>query len=185
LTLDDGEIAALPDTGAHDNLCSDTWARTLAESCAAHGKPVNQKPMERARTVQGVGTGTQTASYEVQLSAGIETTDGTTYEESYSAPWVENSNLPGLIGIQKLEALDALIRCKTGEMWFLGKGGVQITPSPGSRHFQMKKARSGHWMLPLNKFKPKAKTANSTLPTASGSSSSSSSWIVPEANRPQ
>ena len=67
--------------------------------------------------------------------------------------------------LEKLEKNDALIRCKTGEMWFLGSGGVQIIPSPGSRHFQMKKARSGHWMLPINKFKKDAKTAHSVLST--------------------
>ena len=60
-----------------------------------------------------------------------------------------------MMGIKSLKANDALIRCKTGEIWFLGSGGVKIEASPGSRHFQMKEAASGHWMIPINKFSSK------------------------------
>ena len=70
------------------------------------------------------------------------------------------------MGIQSLERNDALIRCKTGEIWFLGQGGVHIQPSPGSRHFQMKKARSGHWMIPISRFTKNAPSKGMTLATA-------------------
>ena len=110
-----------------------------------------------------MGNGTQTASHEVVLTAGLQDTSGQFYEEQYSAPCIPNSNLPGLMGIKSLKRNDALIRCKTGEMWFLGPGGVEIKTSPGSRHFQMKEAASGHWLLPINKFSANAKSGGITL----------------------
>ena len=73
------------------------------------------------------------------------------------------------MGIKSLKANDALIRCKTGEIWFLGSGGVKIEASPGSRHFQMREALSGHWMLPINRFSDKreAKRSGMVLSTES------------------
>eukprot|EP00973_Karenia_brevis_P027707 3819092-Karenia_brevis.AAC.1 len=69
------------------------------------------------------------------------------------------------MGIKSLRRNDAVIRCKTGEIWFLGKGGVKIEASPGSRHFQMKEAKSGHWLLPINRFSNDAKSSGITLAT--------------------
>ncbi len=34
----------------------------------------------------------------------------------------------------------------------LGPSGVKVVPSPGSRHFQMKRAPSNHWLLPISNF---------------------------------
>ena len=175
LTLDEGEIGLLPDTGAHDGLCGSVWAVQQANLCRRAGKAFNQKLMAKPRSVQGVGNGSQTAQYEVSLTAGLQDTSGNLYEEVYTAPCLENSAVPGLMGIQSLERNDALIRCKTGEIWFLGRGGAKIEPSPGSRHFQMRKARSGHWLLPISKFGSNgAKSAGITLTTSSATASSTS-----------
>ena len=55
-------------------------------------------------------------------------------------------------------------------MWFLGRGGADIKPSPGSRHFQMRKAKSGHWMLPISRFSNTASSGGITLNTEAASS---------------
>ena len=175
LTLEDGEVGLMPDTGAHDGLCGSAWAVQQATLCRQAGKSYNQKKMDKPRSVQGVGHGSQTAQYEVSLTAGLQDTSGNHYEEVFTAPCLENSGVPGLMGIQSLERNDALIRCKTGEIWFLGQGGVKLEPSPGSRHFQMRKARSGHWLLPISKFSSKgARSAGITLTTSAAASSSTS-----------
>ena len=187
LVLEDGQVGLMPDTGAHDGLCGSAWAVQQANLCYKAGKKVDQKLMPKPRSVQGVGNGSQTAQYQVELTAGLQDTSGNLYEETYVAPCLENSGVPGLMGIQSLERNDALIRCKTGEIWFLGRGGVKIEPSPGSRHFQMRKAKSGHWLLPISKFGSKgAKSAGITLTTAAAAapaarSSSSSSISGPAA----
>ena len=172
----------MPDTGAHDGLCGSAWATKQADQCRIHNKIVGQRRLEQVRTVKGVGHGSQSAEYEVELTCGLQDVRGQYHEELYRAPCIEGWGGPGLMGIQSLERNDALIRCKTGEIWFLGRGGVKIEPSPGSRHFQMRKARSGHWLLPISKFSSKGAksagitltTADATAPAVSTSSSSSS-----------
>ena len=57
-----------------------------------------------------------------------------------------------LIGIDSLQWNDALLFSNTGETWFLGKGGVNMQTSPGTKHFQMVKAPFGHWLLPAHQF---------------------------------
>ena len=153
MALPNEEVGLMPDTGAHDGLCGDQWARRQAVKCSEHQKKVNQQALMEPRYVAGVGNGSQQANYEVELTTGMVDTDGVYHEEVFKAPCLENSGVPGLMGIQSLERNDALIRCKTGEIWFLGPGGAKIEASPGSKHFQMLKAKSGHWQIPISRFR--------------------------------
>ena len=86
------------------------------------------------------------------MATGTNDVEGENHVSQFQAPCIRDSNVPGLLGIKSLKAEDALIRCSTGEMWFLGQGGVEIRPSPGSKHFQMKEAPGGHWILPVSTF---------------------------------
>ena len=155
--LEDDEVGLMPDTGAHDNLCGELWARRQAEVCVKASKEISQHVTDHPQVVKGVGKGKQTASYEVKLGLGLLDTEGEAFEDTFTAPCLEGSSVPGLLGIRSLKKCDALIRCKTGEIWFLGKGGAEIKPSPGSRCFQMKEAPSGHWMIPISHFRADAK----------------------------
>ena len=146
------EVGILPDTGAHDNLCGDRWAPWLAEACSAAGQHLQHHQMQQPRVVQGVGHGQQTTTHEVILATGTNDVEGVNHISRYRAPCLKDSNVPGLMGIKSLKMEDALIRCKTGEMWFLGQGGVDIRVSPGTKHFQMKEAPGGHCMLPVSTF---------------------------------
>ena len=171
LALQNDEVGLMPDTGAHDGLCGDQWARRQAVKCQEFGKKVNQQSLIEPRYVAGVGNGAQQANYEVELTTGMVDTDGVYHEEKFRSPCLENSGVPGLMGIRSLERNDALIRCKTGEIWFLGPGGVKIEPSPGSRHFQMNKSKSGHWQIPISRFRRKqdGKTSNMVMTTTGAS----------------
>ena len=99
----------MPDTGDHDGLRGDQWARQ-AVKCAEYNKTVNQHAMEEPRYVAGVGIGAQQTNYEVELATGMNDTDGCYHEEAFKAPCLENSGAPGLMGIQSLERNDAFIR---------------------------------------------------------------------------
>ena len=173
--LSNNEVGLMPDTGAHDGLCGSIWARKQAAVCMEYQKRVDQQQLQEPRYVAGVGQGSQKAEYKTILSTGMVDTSGQYWEETYEAPCLDDSPVPGLVGIQSLEKNDALIRCKTGEIWFLGQGGVKIEPSPGSRHFQMKKAQSGHWMIPISRFRRNGdqhQTASMTMTTEQTSASS-------------
>ena len=130
-TLNEGEIGLMPDTGAHDDLSGSIWARAQATSAIEAGFQPSQLQMAKPKVISGVGHGSQKAEFELTLPIGITDTHGQSFVEQFVAPCVGESALPGLMGIRSLKDNDALMRCKTGEIWFLGPGGVKIEPSPG------------------------------------------------------
>ena len=185
MLLSDDEVGIMPDTGAHSGLCGSVWARKQAAVCAEYGKYYGQERLPETRHVSGVGQGSQKTDTKVILTVGMVDTSGQYWEEKFEAPCLPDSRVPGLMGIDSMKHNDVLYRCKTGEIWFLGKGGVKIEPSPGSRHFQMKESKSGHWMIPICRFRRDPKdhrttqttmTTTETRPPTHGGSSSSSSW---------
>ena len=108
MALPNDEVGLMPDTGAHDGLCGDQWARRQAMKCNEYQKKVDQQTLMEPRHVAGVGNGSQQANYEVELSTGMIDTSGVYHEEVFKAPCLENSGVPGLMGIQSLERNDAL-----------------------------------------------------------------------------
>ena len=149
---DADEPHILPDIGAKDGLCGDRWAIHAGQWANAHGhKPYADQLPER-RTVSGVGSGSQHADERVHIPIGLEDTKGRKFLSKYRAAMVRNSNLPALLGIDSLERLNAVISCKTGEMWFMDDEGCDIKPKGDFVHLQMKKAKTGHWYLPAGRF---------------------------------
>ena len=65
---------------------------------------------------------------------------------------MKDSNLPASLGIKSLERLHAVIRCRAGEIWFLGGEGCEIKPKGHHVHLQMKKGFTGRWYLPVGRF---------------------------------
>ena len=124
------------------------------------------------------------------MPIGMEDTNGKKHFCAYRAAVVRGSDVPALLGINSLEKMNAIIRCSTGEMWFLDDAGVDIRPKGKFVHLQMQKGSSGHWYLPVGRFSdamekmsvghlatttgdPAAAKATAA-PTAASSSSSSS-----------
>ena len=48
--------------------------------------------------------------------------------------------------------LNAVIKCNTGEVWFMDDKGVDVKPKGDSAQRKMRRARSGHWFLPVGRY---------------------------------
>ena len=57
LQMNDDEVGLMPDTGAHDNLCGEIWARRQAQVCISANREISQQAMDNPRVVKGVGKG--------------------------------------------------------------------------------------------------------------------------------
>ena len=82
----------------------------------------------------------------------MEDVKGEHHFNQFRAAVVRESFIPGLMGIQSLARLNAVIRCRTGEIYFLGKEGCEIKPCENHVHIQMKRNRTGHWCIPIGRF---------------------------------
>ena len=142
----------LPDTGAKDGLCGDRWAIHAGQWARQRGHRAIVDNLPQRKHVSGVGNGTQTADERITLPIGLESTDKEKHLSTYRAAVVRNSDLPALLGINSLEKMNAVIRCRTGELWFFVDAGCDIKPKGHHIHLQMEKGSSGHWYLPVGRF---------------------------------
>ena len=104
------------------------------------------------RTVCGVGAGSQHADESISVPIGLEDKCGKHHLSSYKAAVIRNSSLPALLGLDSLASHNAVIQCRTGEIWFTDKQGCDIKPRGNHVHLQMVKSRhGGHWYLPTGR----------------------------------
>ena len=67
----------------------------------------------------------------------------------YTAPIIQDSMLPPLLGNRTLRKMQVIMDCGSGKLILPGPGGVEVKMSPGSKVFDLELTSSGHWVLPL------------------------------------
>ena len=160
--LPQGE-ALLVDTGAIKPLAGDAWVRRVATTAELHGRGTTFVPLEHPMHVEGVGQGSSSCTHRAVLPIAME--DGIT--GSYSPAVVPNSEIPALLGYDTLEGRRVLLDTYNGKYIEVGPGGYDLQLSPGSRLLHLRKAATGHPMLPItdwDKVKPGTAQAYSNLP---------------------
>ncbi len=139
-----GVVGLLVDPGAHDNLIGERTLQALGKQA---GHPVQLTPLDQPRSVEGVGTYSQTAVNASLVPIGVGGQCGT-----YTAPVIPGSELPPLLGLKFLERKFAILDMGNRKLHFPGPGGVHIHLSPGSISLDLEKSPSGHLILPTNNF---------------------------------
>ena len=73
---------------------------------------------------------------------------------TFTSPTVPNSDLPGLIGLEALERMRAVLDFITGTLHLMGPGDHAIADvlPPGTTSYQLSKAPSGHLLLPCTHY---------------------------------
>ena len=102
--------------------------------------------------MSGVGAGIQHADDSITMPIGLEDKNGKRYLSHYKAAVVRDSSLPALLGMDSLTKLNAVTRCRTGEIWFMKDGDCEITPKGDHVHLQMKKGALRPLVLPVGRF---------------------------------
>ena len=111
--------------------------------------------------MNGVGNGCAIANYEITcpIAVGFEGqhAEGATYE----AHVVEGpgENLPAILGSISMAEKDAAIILRKGKemMVFPGPGGYKIEWSPGTKLLPMEISKSGHYVMPCDRFENMSK----------------------------
>ncbi len=133
------------DPGAVNNVCGDVWARRVEAEAKKAGQGTTWAQLNQRQNLQGVGSGTSTASQGVALPFCLE--DGTV--GNYRATVLDDSQVPGLLGLATLKRLGAVLDLQSDRLIIPGPGGVKMHSSPGSKHLRLYAAPSGHLILPM------------------------------------
>ena len=143
--LSDNEDGLLTDIGAIDNLGGERTLRRAAARGRKHGhKDMTTRPMDRPMSVEGVGNGSQMAKNIATIVTCTPDHEIGTYE----SPMIEDSDLPMLWGLRSIAAKRGLIDTYNKRIYMVGQGGYKLQCSPGTKHFEMETAPSGHLMIP-------------------------------------
>ena len=148
----DDEPMVLPDTGAKDGLCGEEWIHHAMQWAATHGHKHESGRFSQRRIASGVGSGCQYVEDSIKLPIGLQDVHVKHFLAHYHAAVVRKSNLPALLGIDSPSKHNAVIRCGTGEIWFMGEKDCDIKPKGDHVHLQMKRMKSGHWFLPVGRY---------------------------------
>ena len=153
--LPNGELSILVDVGAWTNLQGKTLARAFVEKAATAGYTSTQTRMPSPLTIMGVGDGTQTCTWQSSIPVPIESDDGDSAEVViFESPTVEGtgSDLPTIIGLKSMKNKKGVLELEDGHerLSFPGPGGYTMNWSPGTKHFKLRRAPSGHLVIPLS-----------------------------------
>ena len=105
----------------------------------------------------GVGNGTQECIWQVNTPICVESEDGTTADiHHFECPSVEGpgETRPLILGLRSMSTKHGVLEMRPNHerLSFPGPGGYKIEWSPGTKHFPLTKAPSGHLVIPLGDF---------------------------------
>jgi hypothetical protein len=147
----DKHTTVLIDAGSVVNICGAQWAGAVGQEAEARGdKPTYEKRAVPLR-ISGVGSGHQEAIFDAVLPVRFPTPAGESTSGTIRLATVEQSTLPGLIGLQTLRANHCIIDFRTLEMHALPAEEVKkftVSKPPGTQTFQCVLTPSGHLGLP-------------------------------------
>ena len=137
----------LVDPGAHDNLIGGITAEQMCNDLKSELK---LRSMNRPLPVEGVGKTAQIADQSACIPVSVIDVMGVESDATYTAPIIQDSMLPPLLGNRTLRKMQVIMDCGTGNLIIPGPGGIEVKLSPGSKVYDLELTNSGHWVLPLH-----------------------------------
>jgi len=147
------------DTGALGNLMGSCFFMRVKTFASRFRLQTIYQRMSQALGVEGVGKNAQECTHQGTLPVALE--DASVGE--FTAPIIENSEVPGILGLVRMEQQRAIIDTFGKKYIVPGPNGVEMKLSPGSKIFNLKKAMSGHLMLPVTKYEQAVRSEHTTL----------------------
>ena len=148
-----GKVSLLADIGAYNNLASSAWFESSKASAsqAGRGDEICTSSLPAPLSIAGVGKGTQSCTQQMtvpgRLACGTDIT--------FTAPCVPDSEFPGLLGLNSMDKLNAVIFCVENKIVCLPEGtaGDLLSRLPkGSKVIDCERAPSGHMMIPISNW---------------------------------
>ena len=120
----------------------------------AHGHKPTRKLRDRALQVSRVENGSQQCHYDAEIPLTLRDINETPVECTYTAPTINDSQIPALLGLNSLINVGAILDMRNMHLHFTGPGPLNYTAHlpEGTRTFQLERAPSGHLLLPCCKY---------------------------------
>ena len=154
-----GELGLLVDPGSYGNLVGSGWVEEARQAIQRLGADVSTRPRSAPLRVGGVGRGAQTCNNDVMLPIAIPRVDGGVQAGTFSAPIIEGSSAPALLGLRSLTEHRAILDMCSCQLHLLGPGETRLELTPGTETFNLERAPTGHLLLPFQEYSRLGDTA--------------------------
>ena len=138
-----GFESLLIDVGAWGNLVGALWVKRVRTRAALFGHGCQFQKLQKTLSFEGVGQNANSTNEEATVPVCLP--DGSAC--SYTAPMLEDSELPALLGLKSLSEKRCIIDTFNRRLIFVGEGGYKLQLSPGSKTYPLHSAATGHLML--------------------------------------
>ena len=122
----------------------------------AHGHKPAHKLRERALQVSGVGNGSQQCHDDCELPVALRPAGQGKLQLGFlQVPAVQDSDLPGLMGLTALKANNAILDFNTLTLYFCNNSSYDLSKAlpRGTDRYQLETAPSGHLVLPCCEYR--------------------------------
>jgi len=152
--MPNGKLSMIVDSGAFSNMMGEELALCLEKRALDMDLDPTRSDLIRPMTVSGVGNGTNQATEQVNCPIAIQTTSGKVELHSLRAPVMcgTGKHLPGLLGLQTLEANNAVLDIGNRTLHMLSKGKAKLELPPGTLSVPLEKSPSGHLVMTIDSF---------------------------------
>ena len=123
---EDGQLGLLVDPGSYGNLAGSGWVEGVASAREQRAAPLR---------VGGVGRGSQNCREDVRIPLAIPRSDGSVKGGTYTAPVIEGSNAPALLGLKSLTQHRAVLDLVSNQLHLLGPGESRFELTEGTETF--------------------------------------------------
>ena len=122
----------------------------------AAGRTPEEYRRNIALNIRGVGSGSQRCEYNSRLPIVLRTSDGQYASGTFEAPTLQNSNVPGLLGLNTMRHQRAILDCGNLMLHFIGEGEATVNLPENATSHPLVVAPSGHLVLPCGDFEQAA-----------------------------
>lgn len=154
-----GELGLLVDPGSYGNLVGSGWVEEARQALQGLGADVSTRPRSTPLRVGGVGRGAQTCNSDAMLPIALPRADGGVQAGTFTAPIIEGSSAPALLGLRSLTEHRAILDMCSCQLHLLGPGETRLELTPGTETFNLERAPTGHLLLPFQEYSRLGDTA--------------------------
>ena len=149
--LTNGKVGLLVDPGSKGNAAGDVWTRELAEKCLQSGFHPQETKRKYPLNLNGVGKGGQTCKTDITFPIALPGQLGA-LAGTFTTPVIPDSEVPGLLGLDTMMDLHAILDMGQRELIFPGANSCVLKPGKDACVLDLEISPSGHLILPVDQF---------------------------------
>lgn len=120
------------------------WLQEVQSTLQDKGIDSEVRPRGAPLRLGGVGKGAQRCNQDMTIPLAMARQDGSIKGGTFTAPVIESSSAPALLGLRSLTEHRAVLDLVSNQLHLLGPGEPRVEFPAGTETFNLERAPTGH-----------------------------------------